>query len=140
MRRTRGGTLAEAVITIGLVGMVAGLGVPRLVELARAARVAGAARAVAATLRAARARAIAGAGPVEVRFDAPARHLVVSERDGTPLEIRPLPAGVGFGALPARASVRFGQLGLAENATVTLAAGGHARSVVVNQRGRVRVR
>ena len=104
MGRNRGGTLAEVVVTIGLVGVIAGLGAPRLVELVRVARVAGAARAVATTLRAARARAIAGAGPVEVRFDASARHVVVSDQAGTPIETRPLAGGVAFGALPARAS------------------------------------
>jgi len=47
--------------------------------------------------------------------------------------------GVRFAALPARDRVQFGGLGTAQNATVTLAAGARARSVIVNQRGRVRV-
>jgi len=55
------------------------------------------------------------------------------------LSTRWLPPGVGFTALPARSRVLFGGLGNAENATVTLAAGARARSVIVNQRGRVRV-
>src|SRR5205809_544605 len=58
---------------------------------------------------------------------------------GTLLSTRWLPPGVGFAALPARSRVLFGGLGSAENATITLAAGARMRSVIVNQRGRVRV-
>jgi len=50
-----------------------------------------------------------------------------------------LPATVAYAAVPARQRVSFGGLGNAENATITLAAGRRQRSVVVNQRGRVRV-
>jgi len=50
-----------------------------------------------------------------------------------------LPAGVRFTSLPASRRVRFTAIGTSDNATIALAAGGPARRIVVNQRGRVRV-
>jgi type IV fimbrial biogenesis protein FimT len=137
--RSRGFTLVEVVSVLALGALLVALVAPRLVELVRSARLAGAARAVAAALRAARGRAIAGAGPVEVRFDAAGAACEARDRTGAWLETRRLPGGVAFAALPARARVLFGTLGTAENATVTLAAGARVRRVIVNQRGRVRV-
>src|SRR5213079_2127785 len=76
---------------------------------------------------------------IEVRFDPERALCETRERAGTLLSTRWLPPGVGFAALPARSRVLFGGLGSAENATITLAAGAQTRSVIVNQRGRVRV-
>jgi len=76
---------------------------------------------------------------MEVRLDAARMALELRDGAGTLLETRWLPVGVRFTALPARDRVQFGGLGTAQNATVTLGAGARARSVVVNQRGRVRV-
>ena len=98
-----------------------------------------AAREVATALRLARGIALSGDASIEVRFDPERALCETRERAGTLLSTRWLPPGVGFAALPARSRVLFGGLGSAENATVTLAAGARTRSVIVNQRGRVRV-
>ena len=139
MRRSPGFTLLEALVGTALLAITVGEGAVRLVDLLQSARLAGAVRTVATTLRMARGRAISGGGPIEVRFDAAGR--LVELRDGASrvLETRVLPAGVALVALPVRARIRFGALGTAENGTVTLGAGARAHSVVVNQRGRVRV-
>jgi len=129
MQRTRGFTLLEVAAGLGLAMVLAGVGAVQLVALVQTARLAGAARGI----------ALSSDASIEVRFD-PGRALCETrERAGTLLSTRWLPSGVGFAALPARSRVLFGGLGSAENATVTLAAGARTRSVIVNQRGRVRV-
>jgi hypothetical protein len=44
-----------------------------------------------------------------------------------------------YQSLPSALRVRFSTVGTADNATVVLAAGGRARRIIVNQRGRVRL-
>jgi Tfp pilus assembly protein FimT len=139
MRGTRGSTLPELIATVGLATVLGATAAGGLVDVLESARVAGAARSLAAGLRAARGRALAGGGPIEVRFDAPARRWDIRDGDGVVVGTRTLPARVAFASLPARARVRFTRIGTADNATVTVAAGGRMRQVVVNQRGRVRV-
>jgi Tfp pilus assembly protein FimT len=139
MRGMRGTTLPELIVALGVAAVVGAIAVAGFVELVQSARVAGAARALAAGLRAARGRALAGDGPVEVRFDAGGGRWTVLDGGGVPVTARALPATVAFTALPARARVRFTRIGTADNATVALAAGGRVRQVVVNQRGRVRL-
>jgi hypothetical protein len=124
---------------MALATVLAGVGVVRLVTLIEGARLAGGARTVATALRLARGLALANGAPIEVRFDASQRTCATYDRGGVLLESRPLPPGLAFAALPLRSRVLFGGLGTAENATITLAAGGRARSVIVNQRGRVRL-
>ncbi|HZP42897.1 MAG TPA: GspH/FimT family protein [Candidatus Binatia bacterium] len=138
MQGTQGFTLLESLVTVGLAAALAGLGLVRIPELASGLRLAGAARTLATTLRLARGRALAIGAPVEVRFDVAASAIEVVGAEPEPAR-RPLPGGVAFAAVPVRARIRFGGLGTAENGTVVLAAGGRRRSVVVNQRGRVRV-
>jgi general secretion pathway protein H len=138
-QRALGFTLLELVAGLGLAVVLAGVGVVQLVAVVQTARLAGAAREVATALRLARGIALAADASIEVRFD-PGRALCETrERSGVLLATRWLPPGVGFAALPARRRVLFGGLGAAENATITLAAGARTRSVIVNQRGRVRV-
>lgn len=139
MRRTGGFTLLEAVASLGLAAAIAGLGAVRLSELLASSRLAASARTLGTTLRLARGRALAGEGPIDVHFDDTAGTYVVLGAAGDALERHGLPTGVAFVALPVRRRVRFGGLGTAENATVTLAAGARRRDVVVNQRGRVRL-
>jgi Tfp pilus assembly protein FimT len=124
---------------LGLATVLAGVSVVRLVELVQTVRLAGAAREVATALRLARGVALSADAAIEVRFDLARAVCETRDRAGILLETRRLPPGVGFSGLPARARVLFGGLGAAENATITLAAGARRRSVVVNQRGRVRV-
>jgi general secretion pathway protein H len=138
-QRAHGFTLLEAVVGLGLAMVLAGVGVVRLVALLQTARLAGAAREVATALRLARGAALSGDASIEVRFDPARARCETRDRAGALLSTRWLPPGVGFAALPARSRVLFGGLGSAENATITLAAGARTRSVVVNQRGRVRV-
>ena len=138
MHRSPGFTLLEAMLGMALGAVMIGTSAVRLLDLVESARLAGAVRTVASTLRMARGRAMAAGAPVEVRFDATLRR--VDLRDGTRvLATHALPAGVALVGLPARARIRFGGLGTAENGTVTLGAGARVHSVVVNQRGRVRV-
>ncbi len=117
--------------------MLSALGTVRLVTVVHAVRLAGAAHTVATALRLTRGHALAAGEPGEVRFDARTGRLEL--RAGPMPEIRPLPSGVSFAGLPARAGITFSALGTAENATITLAAGAGTRRVIVNQRGRVRV-
>lgn len=118
--------------------VLAGFGVIGIPDLMNGLRLSGAARTVATRMRLARGQALALGTAVEVRFDLPRRELD-TRTDAASLEVQALPMGVDFAAVPARGRVRFGALGTAENATVTLGAGTRRRSVVVNQRGRVRV-
>jgi len=134
-----GGSLLELVVALGLAAILTTLAVTQLAELLGEIRVAGAARTLATQLRLARGEALAGGLAVDVRCDPARRACNVDDRTGTRLETRILPPGVGFGALPARRGVTFGALGTADNGTFVVGAGAHRRSVVVNQRGRVRV-
>jgi len=131
--------LLEALGSVALAAILSGVAAARLIELTSSARLAGAARTIATALRLARGRALAAGGSLEVRLDAVRMVLELHDGGGALLETRWLPAGVRFAALPARDRVQFGGLGTAQNATVTLSAGARARSVIVNQRGRVRV-
>jgi prepilin-type N-terminal cleavage/methylation domain-containing protein len=137
--RSRGFTLVEAIVGMALASVVAGIGTVEMVELLGSARLAGAARTTAGTLRLARGMAIARGAGVEVRFDRMAGTYELRDRNSAVLQAHRLPVGVAFAALPARGRLNFGGLGTADNGTVVLAAGTRTRSVVVNQRGRVRV-
>jgi prepilin-type N-terminal cleavage/methylation domain-containing protein len=139
MRRDRGFTVLELLVALGIAAVLTGSGVASLVDLVATARVAGAARAAASGLRLAREQALARGAAIEVRFDAPARAWTTRTAGGAVIATHALPRGVAFARLPARGRVLFGGLGTAENATVAFATGPRQRSVIVNQRGRVRV-
>lgn len=139
MRRNGGFSLVESLAAIAVAGILAGLGSTGVAELVRGARIAGAARTLGATLRCARGQALAGLGPVVARFDASRGTYEMLDGAGLRLAKHALPPGVVFAGLPARASVTFGALGTADNATITLGAGQRSRRIVVNQRGRIRI-
>ncbi len=139
MAGSRGVTLLEAVIALAFAAITAGLGVVQLVELVHGAHLAGAARTLATAMRLARGQALAGLGPMEVRFDVAGASWQVSDGGGATLERHQLPPGVVFAGLPVRPRIQFGALGTADNGTITLSAGLRTRRVIVNQRGRVRV-
>jgi prepilin-type N-terminal cleavage/methylation domain-containing protein len=138
MKRTRGVTLLEVLVGLGLASVLAGIGVGSLTALLDGLRLSGGARTAAATLRLARGRALDTSSSVDVEMDLAGSFLDVRAA-GRLLERHVLPPGVRFADLPARGRVRFGTLGTAENATITLSAGSRTRRVIVNQRGRVRV-
>lgn len=127
----------ETLVGLALASVLAGLGVTRVVALVESTRLSGTTRVLATALRLARGRALGGGIPVEVRFDVAGQRWTV-RAGGRVLDAQPLAPRVTFAAVPARQRVVFGALGTADNATVTLAAGSRRRSVVVNQRGRVR--
>jgi hypothetical protein len=131
--------LLETVLATALATSIASVGAVALVRMVTSVRLAGAARTAAATLRFARAVAIARGASIEARFDPAARTLELRDRTDLLLRRDPLPPGIEFAALPARRRILFGGLGTADNGTIALAAGTRVRSVVVNQRGRVRV-
>ena len=129
--------MLEALVAVGLAGVLAGTGATRLVTLLESVRLSGTTRILAPALRLARERALGGGVPVEVRFDV-ARARWTVQAGGRVLDAQALAPRVAFVAVPARQRIVFGALGTADNGTVTLAAGARRRSVVVNQRGRVR--
>jgi Tfp pilus assembly protein FimT len=139
MRRDHGFTVLEAIVVLGIASVLTAGGVVSLADVIGSARVAGAARTMATRLRLARERALAGGAAVEVRFDPAARRWTARDADGVVIEGGGLVPGISFARLPARGRILFGAIGTAENATVTLAAGARQRSVIVNQRGRVRL-
>lgn len=139
VHRPSGFTLVELLAGVGMAGILAGVGAVQLVRLVNGMRLAGAARTLATDLRLARGHAMSAGVTVDVLLDGPSGTWEARERGGATFETRALPPGVAFASLPARSRLRFGALGTADNGTVGLGGAGAARSVVVNQRGRVRV-
>lgn len=137
--RADGFSVLEVLVGLGLAGVLVGIAVLRLVALVEGARLAGGVRVVATTLRVARGRALADGAAIEVRFDRTLRACETRDVAGRTLATAPLPPGITFAAVPARARITFGALGTAENGTITLGAGARQKSIVVNQRGRVRL-
>jgi Tfp pilus assembly protein FimT len=137
MRRTPGFTVLETTAGLAVAAVTVGIGVVQLTAVLETARLAGAARSLAASMRLTRGQALASGDAFEVRFDQAAATWQVT--GGDPASVHRLPPGVVFGTLPARRRIRFGALGTAENGTIVLAAGPRLRRIVVNQRGRVRV-
>ena len=136
--RPSGFTLLELLAALALAGILAGVGATQVAELVASARLASGARTVATLLRLARGRALKDDAGVQVVFDAAAA--TCDLREGAVLLARhTLPRGVAFAGLPARSRILFGGLGNGENGTIRLAAGARTRSIVVNQRGRVRL-
>ena len=137
--RRRGFTLIEALACVAIAAILARTGSLAAVSLMTSLRVATNARTLAQTMRATRARAMAEGRPLEVRFDATPRRWSIRMDDGTIRHDEPLSDPVRFTSLPARALVRFGATGTADNGTVVLGAGASSARIVVNQRGRVRL-
>lgn len=137
--RAGGFTVIELVATLALVAVLGGTAVVRAAAMVDGARLAGGVRVLGTTLRVARSRALAGGGTIEVRFDQTHRTCETRTAAGQTIAMATLPPRVGFVAVPARGRIAFSALGTADNATVTLGVGTRQRSMVVNQRGRVRL-
>lgn len=139
MGRAAGFGMVEVVTGLAVVLTTVGIASTSLGGVVGSVRLAGAAERLASALRAARGEALARGRAIEVRFDPPRRTWSVREDGGALMGVEQLPAGVTFASLPSSLRLRFTTAGTADNGTVALAAGGRARQVVVNQRGRVRV-
>lgn len=139
MGRAAGFGLVELLAGMAVVAISIGVGSTSLAGVVGSVRLAGAAERLASALRSARSEALARGRAIEIRFDPPRRTWSVREDGGALLGVQQLPTGVMFSSVPGSLRLRFATTGTADNGTVTLAAGGRARRVVVNQRGRVRV-
>lgn len=139
MGRAAGFGLVEMLAGMAVVLTTVAIGSTSLGGVMGSVRLAGAAERLASALRAARSEALARGRAIEVRFDPPRRTWSVREDGGVLMGVGQLPAGVTFSSVPSSLRLRFTTIGTADNGTVALAAGGRARRVVVNQRGRVRV-
>lgn len=145
--RTAGFTLLEALLCLGLMGILGGMAVPAFSAIRANWQLNTAARQVALDLRAARARAVATGTNQRVRFikqlgsyqrqkqDGPQTYV----NDGAPTQ---LPSGILVTACTAVGSaVTFRPRGNAITfGTVTLVdPGGRTRTVIVNMVGRTRI-
>ena len=132
-----GTTLIDLIAALGIASLLVGLAVLHLPGLSDPIRLRGAAHELAATLRLARARALAHG--VRVRVAVAGTPPVATVFEGSrAVGSWHLPR-VTLISLPAGGSLTFTALGTAPNATITFGAGARRRSVIVNQRGRVRV-
>ena len=132
-----GATLIDLLAAVGLASLFAALAVLHLPDLRDPIRLRGAANEFAATLRLARARALAHGVRVRVEVAGTPPIATVFE-GGAPVGSWRLPR-VALLSGPPGGGLTFTPMGTAPNATVTFAAGTRVRSVIVNQRGRVRV-
>jgi Tfp pilus assembly protein FimT len=139
MGRAAGFGLVELLAGMAVLITTIGVGSTSLAGVVGSVRLAGAAERLASALRTARSEARARRRAGEVGVDPPRRTWSVREDGGGLLGVQQLPTGVTFSSVPGRLRLRFTTTGTADNGTVALAAGGRARRVVVNQRGRVRV-
>jgi prepilin-type N-terminal cleavage/methylation domain-containing protein len=139
MVRIHGFSLFELVVCLALLATIAATGALRVPDVLASLRLSGAVQRLSAALRQARGRALERGGPVEVRLDEGGALWELCDTGGATVSRETLPPGVTFAGLPASRRVRFSALGTTDNATVTLRGGVAVRSIVVNQRGRVRV-
>lgn len=130
----RGLTLLELLVCLALVGILAGTAGLQFAQLSSQWQLRDACLRVVGELIRARAAAPGVSGGAAVRVEG--KTLVV--RDGSSVRRVSLPEGVAVD-LNSGGEVRFSSSGLAENATFRLHNRFGERSVVVNQRGRVRV-
>jgi len=135
-----GFTVLELLVALALGAVLLAAGALGLTALTAHVRLAGATETLAIALRSARVEALARHETVVVRFDRPGAGWSLETSRGSPVRHARLPAGVTIVETPARGRIHFGPLGVADNASVRLAAGRSRRLVVVNQRGRVRTR
>jgi len=137
--RSSGFGLVELVAGLALVAVVTSAGALKLPTVLASLRLGGAVQRLSAALRQARGRALERGGPVEVQLDDTRGLWEMRDASGPVVARDALPPGVRFASLPVSRRVRFTAIGTTDNATIALDAGGPARRIVVNQRGRVRV-
>ena len=130
----RGASLIEMAMATALAGLLATAGVAALRPLSSAASLEAARLTLIDALIEARRRAYETEAAASVFVSVGSGSLRVEPDGGS----RSLGAGVSITSAPADSSIQFRASGLADNATVRLAAGGAAAVVVVNQRGMIR--
>jgi len=132
---TRGFTLVEMIVLIGIIGLIAAIAVPSFNGYLRANRLATTADQMAADMALARATAVAQ-GRI-IRFDGDAAGYTITDPgDGRVIRDREFGGTV---ALAADASVNFFPWGAAEVAVLTLDDGNDTRQVQVLPTGMVEV-
>jgi Tfp pilus assembly protein FimT len=134
---SRGVTLLELLVLLGLLSVLAGAAAPRVTGMMDALELRAGAVRLASTLVRARLAALADGRAWWVRI-VDARAFEIGPEGGEPSRAE-LPGRVRFVGATSGGDVRFAPSGWAENATFTLRRDHLARSVVVNQRGRVRI-
>ena len=136
--RVRGVTLLELLVVLGLFAVLAGVAAPHVSGMTGALELRSGALRVASALTRARFAALAHGQAWWVRVVDESTFEVGPE--GASASRTRLPGRVRFLGATSGGDVRFRPNGWADNATFTLGRDHDARSVVVNQRGRVTVR
>ncbi|HYB98574.1 MAG TPA: hypothetical protein VEC57_05505 [Candidatus Limnocylindrales bacterium] len=131
---TRGATMLELTMAMAVAGLLAALTAAGVRPLAASVAVEASRMAVLDALTEARRRAYERESNVQVELAAGSGSVVLQPG----ARKRRLADGVAITAAPADGTIEFRASGLADNATVTLAAGAATATVVVNQRGVVR--
>jgi len=144
-RRSRGYTLIESLITIGIMAIVLGIGVPRLSRLRSPYIMSGATRQIAAHLQAARQRAIARNVSYRLNFNPSAKTYTIERQVGANWVVDGatfnLPAGASLGTITPGNQIAFDTRGmLAANATIPVTVtGSGTKNVNVNVLGKTTI-
>ena len=146
MRRSHGFSLIEALVTVALISILAGISAPIVAGGIKLYSINSAGQQVASTIRAARFQAVARNAQMRIRFDYPAdgQYQVVLNSNGTTAagEVQLLPSGVTFGS---SADVQIDKNGRmpagAAEATITVTNGNEVqdRTITVSTSGRVQL-
>ena len=144
MRRNAGYTLVELLIAIAIMGLLFGIGLPRLSRLRAPYAMAGATRQIAADIIAARQRAISRNTSYRVNFNAAAKTYQLERLVGLAWTadgaVQRLPNGVSIGTITPGNPVFDSRGLLAADVTIPLTmTGATSRTVVVNVLGKTTI-
>jgi prepilin-type N-terminal cleavage/methylation domain-containing protein len=144
MRRNAGYTLIELLIAVAIMGLLFGIGLPRLSRLRAPYAMAGATRQIAADIVAARQRAISRNTSYRVNFNAAAKTYQLERLVGLAWTadgaVQRLPNGVNIGTITPGNPVFDSRGLLAGDVTIPLTAtGATSRTVVVNVLGKTTI-
>jgi prepilin-type N-terminal cleavage/methylation domain-containing protein len=144
MRRNAGYTLIELLIAVAIMGLLFGIGLPRLSRLRAPYAMAGATRQIAADIVAARQRAISRNTSYRVNFNAAAKTYQLERLIGLAWTadgaVQQLPNGVSIGTItPGNPVFDSRGLGAADVTIPLTATGATSKTVVVNVLGRTTI-